>query len=337
MKQRPHVHVTLIVAFCTLVVHAAAVLAQGEDVASKRPPGDGPTRVEIAFFVIDIMRIIDTDETFEADVFILARWKDSRLVRKHMSVVSADEVWTPNIMVFNKRNISRDLPDVVEIQPDGTVFYRQRLTGTFASRLDLSRFPKDSQTLELRLVLYGTRNDEVVLTELPELASKRSAELSIVDWKVGTPETETGMFEPFPGVHLSTMSIRFDAHRLVTYYIVQILVPLFIIVSMSWIPFWIDPAVVTTRASVGVTTVLTLIAYRFMVGGLVPKLPYLTRMDYFLLATTILVACSLATVAAGAYLVRIERKESVTRMDRIARATYPLAFIVAFVGVSVLT
>ena len=41
---------------------------------------------------------------------------------------------------------------------------------------------------------------------------------------------------------------------------------------------------------------LTLIAYRFAIGSEVPKLPYLTRLDAFILASSLLVFLSLIEV-----------------------------------------
>ena len=43
---------------------------------------------------------------------------------------------------------------------------------------------------------------------------------------------------------------------------------------------------------------LTLIAYRFLLGGVLPPLSYLTRMDHFLLASTFLVLVAIIQVAA---------------------------------------
>ena len=234
----------------------------------------------------------------------------------------------PRVAVFNERDVSSRLPKVVEVRPDGTVTFRQRLIGTFASSLDLRRFPMDSQTLEIRIVVYdGTAADEVVLVESTWTESARSAELAITDWEIGELEVEAGTYTPVPGLHLSSLTARVGARRHLGYFFVQLLVPLILIVAMSWIPFWIDPGVIPVRTSVCVTTVLTLIAYRFMIGGLVPKLPYLTRVDYLLLGATVLVAASLATTVAGAFLVRQDRAAAVSRIDARARVIFPVAFL----------
>ena len=302
-------------------------VAQVEDLASERPPGDSPTRIEVAFYLIDLMKVIDRDETFEADLFTLASWNDSRLRGERVRVVPAADIWMPNVVMFNERAVSKRLPEVVEIQPDGTVTYRQRYIGTFASSLALSRFPLDTQSLELRLLVYGHSVDEVVLVESASMPSARSSELGISDWEIGELVTEAATFIPFPGIERSSLTARFPARRLLGYYVVQMLIPLILIVAMSWIPFWIDPSIVNTRTTVCVTTVLTLIAYRFMIGNLVPKLPYLTLVDQLLLGSTVLVALALGTVVAGAYLVRRDRVSTVTRIDAIARVFLPVAFV----------
>jgi hypothetical protein len=51
-----------------------------------------------------------------------------------------------------------------------------------------------------------------------------------------------------------------------------------------------------THAEPAVTSMLTLIAYRFAIGSEVPKLPYLTRLDAFILASSVLVFLSLIEV-----------------------------------------
>jgi hypothetical protein len=277
---------------------------------------------------MDLMEIIDIEETFEADVFVVASWHDSRQTGERVRVVPTDEVWTPNILIFNKREVSSDLAENVEIQPDGTVIQRWRLTGTFASSLELNSFPMDSQTLEIQLVVYGAGPDEVLLVESAEFSTARSSDFSITDWQIGEPTTSTGTFRPKPsGSELSTLTIGVECKRLVGYYVVQMLIPLILIVGMSWVVFWIDPSVIPTRVSVCVTTVLTLIAYRFMVGGLVPKLPYLTRMDYLLLGTTVLVAGSLVTVTLATYLVGRDRAAAAAHLNRIARPVFPACFV----------
>lgn len=324
------------VGFALWVAISCVGFAQEAEVTSERPPGAGPTLVEVNFYVIDLMKVIDTDEAFEADIFIRLRWSDPRLVGERVRVVPTADVWAPHVLVFNRRDVSSTLPDEVVIHPDGTVIRDQRLIGTFAASLDLSRFPMDSQTLKVQLVNYGAAVDEVVLVEAPTLAASRSPEFAITDWEIGDLEVDSKDFSPVPTMTLSSITLSVGAHRLLGYYVVQMLIPLLLILAMSWAVFWIEPSVIPTRMSVCVTTVLTLIAYRFMIGGLVPKLPYLTRVDYLLLGSTVLVAGSLATVVVSTYLTARDRSEAVARIEAVARVVYPSCFALLFGALAVL-
>ena len=74
-----------------------------------------------------------------------------------------------------------------------------------------------------------------------------------------------------------------------------------IIVFMSWVVFWLGPQHVGPRLSVSVTSMLTLVAYRFLLGQSLPPVSYLTRLDYFLLGATVLVFIALGAEKFGCF------------------------------------
>jgi hypothetical protein len=100
---------------------------------------------------------------------------------------------------------------------------------------------------------------------------------------------------------------------------------------MSWIVFWIDPTQSGTQISVAVTSMLTLIAYRFAIGTTLPKVSYLTRLDFFILASTVLVFTSLIEVVVTSILAHKEQLARARMIDRWARWLFPAAFILVAV------
>jgi hypothetical protein len=102
------------------------------------------------------------------------------------------------------------------------------------------------------------------------------------------------------------------------------------IVTMAWTVFWVDPTVVTTRMSVVVTTMLTIIAYRFALASLVPRLPYLTRLDWFMLGSTALILATLLTMAATAHLQARGRLELVETIDRRGRLWFAVTAVIVW-------
>jgi hypothetical protein len=126
---------------------------------------------------------------------------------------------------------------------------------------------------------------------------------------------------------VAAFEFRFEAQRHVGYFVTKVILPLIFIVAMSWVVFWIDPVDAGSQVSVSVTAMLTLIAYRFAVGALLPKVSYLTRMDDFILASTVLVFLSLVEGVVTSRLAAGGRLAIARQMDRHARWVFPVAFL----------
>jgi cadmium resistance protein CadD (predicted permease) len=75
---------------------------------------------------------------------------------------------------------------------------------------------------------------------------------------------------------------------------------------------------------------LTLIAYRFLLGQDLPKVPYLTRLDLFLIGSTVLVFAALVEVAVTTRLHSEQQPERAARIDRHSRWVFPLAYLALF-------
>ncbi len=319
-----------------ILVTAGTILAHaphtGQDQAQTTVPAhtsnDIP-EVSVYLYLTDLFEISGSDQSFLADVFLVARWHDSQLAGRfdETRTLNVDEVWHPNLLIVNQRTIDSSLPEVVRVDSDGNVQYSQRFTGRFSAFMDLRDFPLDRQEFEIWVVaarLGGSRVELVPDSSIVTLANDR---LSISDWTVGEPRLRPAEFRATPTAEpISGVSLTIDARRRVGYYIIQVIIPLVAIVMMAWTVFWIDSSVVPTRVGVVVTTMLTLIAYRFMLANHVPRLSYLTRLDYFMLGATTLVILTLFAMAGSSYLKLRGRDDMVIRIDRVGRVLFPLIF-----------
>ena len=117
------------------------------------------------------------------------------------------------------------------------------------------------------------------------------------------------------------------------HFIVKVIIPLVLIVMMSWAVFWIEPTDTGTQVGLAVTAMLTLIAYRFAVDSDVPKLPYLTRLDAFILFSSVLVFLSLIEVMVTTKLAGRSRLELARNIDRHCRWIFPLVFATVGAGI----
>jgi hypothetical protein len=121
------------------------------------------------------------------------------------------------------------------------------------------------------------------------------------------------------------------ATRKTGYYLIKVILPFFIIVMMSWIVFWIDPEQLGTQIGMAATSMLTLIAYRFAVDQLIPAVSYLTRLDKFILVSTVLVFASLGEGVLTAWLNNNERRDLALKMDSWGRILSP--FVLAALAI----
>ena len=200
--------------------------------------------------------------------------------------------------------------------------------GPFSQPLDVMDFPFDTQDFEVRLACANYEPDEVQFVSDPEERSGIADQFSLPDWRILKWELD---FQPYNPARrrVSNASFAFVLHarRYAAHFIWKVILPLTLIVVMSWVVFWIDPKESGTQISAATTSMLTLIAYRFMVDNLVPVVPYLTRMDHFILGSTLLVFAALVQAVVTSIVARRDAVASARRVDVWCRVCFPVAFV----------
>src|SRR6266478_5952647 len=304
---------------------------------------DGPTRVSIGIWMVDITSIDSAQQSFTAEMALVLRWKDPRLAHTGNGVVRypLEQVWHPRIAVVNETNsVSRKFPDLVEVEPDGRVTYRQRYAGAFSQPLRLRSFPFDRQTFRLQFVAVRYRANEVQFVPDQDWidnglkqAGGIATSITLPDWTIESWNTKSLSYALAPGFEYSGYAFEFTASRNAQHYVWKVILPLVLIVIMSWSVFWIDPINASSQVSIAITSMLTLIAYRFAIDSQLPVLPYMTRLDVFILASTLLVFFSLIEVVATLILDNTQKKKRAVRIDRYCRVIFPVIFGIASIAI----
>jgi len=305
-----------------------------EYLSDTRPdPRDKPTEIKIGVAVIDVDSINGADQSFTANVVITAQWEDRRLAtaRKGRRSLNLDEVWNPSLQIINQQKLFKTFPDVVEIAPEGTVIYRQRYWGTFSYPMNLRDFPLDKHSLAIKIAAAGYQSDDVKFVIDDERTGIADI-LTVTDWKIVSWEAYPESIKLGTGLPTaSALIFEFRADRLVGFYVIKVLLPLALIIFMSCIIFFIEPVHVGPKFSIAITAMLTLIAYRFLLGNLLPKISYLTRMDYFLFGSTILVFAVLVETAITAKLMGLKKEQLAKTLDYWSRWIFTAAIIIILV------
>ena len=314
---------------------SVAAPSGSEELAGTRPgTDDQPLTVNSALFLLDVSKIDGANQSFTADVFMMLQWQDGRLAAEGEGVrrLSLGSVWNPRVQIINQRRIWKTFPEQVDVAPDGTVTYRQRYYGEFSSPLDLHDFPLDQHEFSLHLVVPGYSPEEIVMVpNIGGFEEARSPEMTIPDWSIEDFKIESSPWSIIPGARqIPGLEGTFKAKRHLGFYVGKAFVSVAIIVFMSWVVFWIAPEHVGPRLSVAVTSMLTLVAYRFLLGQGLPPVSYLTRLDYFLLGSTILVFIALIQVALTSAMNEKRDQARSDRINKLSRWAFPAVFLVLF-------
>jgi hypothetical protein len=331
--------VVVFMAMSIQLVRSAETLALIE-----RPAAEGgPTQVSVGIWIVDISNIDSAQQNFTADVAIVLRWKDARLAHTGTGLAhyALDQIWTPRVGIANETSsVVRKLPESVEVEPDGTVVYRQRYVGSFTQPLRLQSFPFDRQAFRIQFVAIRSRPDEVAfvpdenwIRDGLQQDAGISQSITLPDWAVERWDAKASVYVLTPGMQYSGYVFEFTASRNVQHYILKVILPLVLIVMMSWSVFWTEPTNSSTQFSIAVTSMLTLIAYRFAVDTQLPRLPYMTRLDVFFLISTLLVFFSLIEVLVTTILDNNQQIARAKKIDRYCRVIVPVIFVIASIAI----
>jgi hypothetical protein len=295
--------------------------------------GAGPTDVRIALFVIDIKRLEDVEQTAAVDFILFYEWADPGLALADppaegtgLRSFTMDEIWHPFMQIANIDRLWPQLPQRIRVDRSGRCAYMQRYVGTLSFPVALRDFPFDEQKVQFVVVSAAHSPEEVQL--IVDDGFCGGGKFTVVDWLIGPGSFAAEPIAMRSGKPpLAAFRASFAAHRYGHYYVLKIITPLVFIIVMSFAAFWIAPTQFGPRVSVGVTAVLTLIAYRFLLGSLVPRVSYMTRLDIFILGATIIVFLALIETLAVHRYVALDRGGRSPVLDRVARVVGPAGLV----------
>lgn len=295
----------------------------------ERPgPADRPTQVSVGLRLIDVTEIEDTSQTITADFFVSQTWVDPRLTGFEGCQFSLDEVWTPQIDITNSGRLFTRLRKQVEVLESGRVRHVQRYRGSLVFRYDAHRFPFDHHDIVITLLCIEHGQKDVTIIIDKSITGRNPAEFDVADWTISQVQANVGSkyLDVFNSNH-SAFNFSISAERRSGYYIWKVIVPLMLIVFMSWTVFWIDPSNLGPQIGMSATSMLTLIAFQFAMANILPKLSYYTILDKFIAGSTILVFLALIESVTTSWLCSNHKKDTSFLMDRVCRWTFPVAFV----------
>ena len=313
-------------------------IVQGRDIEDEPP--SIPTEVTVSFDVLQVTAIDDADEQFHFDGYVRKSWTDPRLrydasvlAKPHCDVPNPTEVcgaeggiWCPEFQFMNDVSDIQPDRDALRVFPDGRVEYRARYTGDFSTDLDLRRFPFDSQ----KLLIVGETFDQPrsVVRFVPGITEVNAHELP--EWDIsakGRTYVDTIQYKTEPDPTFSRVVLEISASRHPGFYFWKFMVPIVLIVMLSWSVFWLGSGELDGQLAISLTCLLSLIAFNYILTGSLPKVPYQTTMDNVILTAYVFVFLSSGQNVLCKHFSNTDREALANRVDYWSRFAFPLAYL----------
>jgi hypothetical protein len=328
-----------------LLVGSAPAVAM--DAGMPNPPAS-PTVVKVGIFVADIIDLDEMDETFQAELIILAEWTDPRLAfdadeygsdrKLFQGGFQFDEVysgWWPSLIFLNEIG-SGDLNAIqIEVFSDGRVLSKEQRNVTLETPMNLHSYPFDEQVLEADMIAFGDTRHEVVLDVhkgmkgASEEYAKTNKKVNIAQWDLAGVDVT-----PFMSKHryyaedaeVSAVKLAITLKRDPMNIIWKVLAPMVILVSLMWAVFWMDIHDLSDRLNVSFIGILTIVAYQFLIDGTMPRISYFTLTDTVVLYSFVIMCLTILESLVVVSLSRADRDPIARRVDKTAQWLFPVVY-----------
>lgn len=193
----------------------------------------------------------------------------------------------PEVCIFNAVHIEETDPADIRVYGGKSSFtavmWNKQFNCTCRQRFDIKDFPFDHQNLSIELRLNSPRTwDKFNLTV--NLIQFHRPAIIATEWTCHAPVVKRDSpKEKVTIVHLKVV-------RYAAFYLQNVVAIMFCLSLLGLVSFAMDIADLGSRVSTLLTLLLTGVAFKFILAGTLPKVPYNTLIDYFVMSSMFYVA-----------------------------------------------
>lgn len=279
-----------------------------------------PTIVDVALYLLEIDNVDVRQQTFDSQFYFYLSW---------------DGAHSPDGYEFvNGKSINR-LFAIEEADSSGRTI-SCKIQGKFKSPMDVSDYPMDRQCLKIELEDFNYPAESLVYV-VDEANTGYAADLFLGEWKLERAVPVITQEPSGPGRRpFSHYEYAVTIERNLAPFVIRIFIPLLIVVAMSMLTFFIPESNLESQVSIGVTSILSIIALHFAIRDQLPDVKYLTKADYLMIASYITIFLALLESVLVHALYARSRQDKSGAIDRACRLVFPGGYIAAVALIAIL-
>jgi len=319
---------------------------QSNEFPGSLPRAKGPVEVTVSFDLRDIDNIDDEAETFEFTGVMKLSWHDPRQAFNPVTEGVEEKIyqgdfqfnevftgWFPQLILVNESGQYEKHGVLLRVRSDGSMSLYETVNAIGKIDLDLRRYPMDQQRLEAVFHVLGFDSNEIALRLEPafnDRGFKLDETFQLPQWRLKGIESSIGTrVTPLIGTGktTSTFTISIDVQRNYLFILRLVILPLTIIVMLSWSVFWMDKSSLGDRIGVSFIGILTAVTYQVILSEILPRISYFTLINDGFLAFSFLIMCMTVIVNLRVgYLDRQGMSEAGDRLDHRCKWMFPLIY-----------
>lgn len=316
-----------------------AALASAKSAAVRPPPSKAPPqaahaapqKVTVGAYVHHVMNVDLRANNFLADFYVWFRWKGDIDPTRSFELRNAVEQWQIVKVPAYVNESGEAEPVTLE---DGTKYQVFRIEARLGRPFSVQRYPLDEQDLPIEVEEAKYLTSDLVY-ELDQAGSGVDRRIEIPGWEVAGTATRvdeaffaTNFGDPrvSGGERYSRMQVNVHIVRPTRGMIVKTVVPLAIVILITFGAFFVEPHLIDARLTLSVTALVSAVALEFSTSTELPEVGYLVLLDKVYILSYVVILCTCATSIFAARYAENKEVAKARRLDRIAAIALTAAF-----------
>ena len=314
------------------------------------PNPAGPVIVDLGLHIVELTQVDEVINTFTIEGFMDLVWCDPRMayeaeneeelgekiLLKEKAQALLNEIWWPAVTIANQVNARNIENQELVILSDGTIEYKEKFSAELEAHYDLKEFPFDRQKLEIEIESFAW-HDDVLMFKMNEEKIGFSTDFEIAEWHIENVESKIESVKDIQDrATFSEFLMEIEVVRKYDYYLWKIIIPLILLVMISWSVFWMIGDKLVDRMSISMTGILTIVAYQFIISDILPRVSYFTFMDTFLSISFLIMLMSVFENIIVNNLDLVDRSAEAKKVDMVCRIAFPVLYFISLIALGLI-
>lgn len=272
-----------------------------------------PVVVDVNYRINLLYSVSAVNEMYSIDLYVRENWLDTRLLFNsslwNVSIygplrIPGNKIWKPDTF-FSNAITCATADELVTLTYSGMVRWARHMTCTFHADFNLIKFPFDTEIFKLDRLSFSYSSTELQLMYTPNLCfnpdplqqwdnslwllTQTNCINSLYTFRVNQPD-------------YSLVTAQLYIQRKSASYILKMILPMFVVVCLSTLTYWIDCTSPPARVGSTITLVLSIITFNLVVSSDLPKINYSTLLDWYVWKCFLFVLFAVAEFASINYI-----------------------------------